>query len=379
MLRTFRLLLLAFSCCAALVTGPRALGQSPTADKNQALSAEPLRTAGDRPFDIQHIKLELQVDLPKKTVKGTATLRVKNLRALQHITLDAVDFEVKKVSLAKSKHETTPAQFHHDGKKLSIDLDAAWPTAQSATLHVDYRVHEPKEGLHFFGPSKAYAEAPLTVWSQGEPVSNRCWFPCLDQPDQRQATEMIVTTAAGFDVITNGKLLQRKENSADKSVRFHWFQSQPHPSYLVTLVVGQFEVVREERDKNPVTSYVPKGQKDKVARTLGRTRAMLDFFSQRFGVQYPWEKYAQVVAYQYGGGMENTSATTLADLLKDERTSLSSDLDWIIAHELARQSGAHRRRSRLHHPRRAQRDEGRRAVAGAAPGRAGRVGPHSRR
>jgi len=43
----------------------------------------------------------------------------------------------------------------------------------------------------------------------------------------------------------------------------------------------------------------------------GRTPAMLDLFSKKFGVDYPWEKYAQVMVDDFvAGGMENSSATT---------------------------------------------------------------------
>src|SRR5271165_5506805 len=52
--------------------------------------AEPLRTAADRPIDIRHIRLDLNVDLPKKTVDALATLQVRSLRRLASISLDAV-------------------------------------------------------------------------------------------------------------------------------------------------------------------------------------------------------------------------------------------------------------------------------------------------
>src|SRR5438552_1690481 len=66
---------------------------------------------------------------------------------------------------------------------------------------------------------------------------------------------------------------------------------------------------------------------------------MLDFFTKRFGIDYPWEKYAQVVVEQFtSGGMENTSATTLTErTLHDERAFLDSSPDGLIAHELAHQ------------------------------------------
>lgn len=303
----------------------------------QAPVAEPLRTAGDRPVDVEHIRLDLRVDLPKKTVDAVATLRVRSLRQLASLALDAAGFEVNQVVLARPG-EGRPLRFTHEGQKLVLDLEPAWPVGHEATLTVAYRVREPKEGLHFFGPSAAEPDVPLTVWSQGEPISNRHWIPCLDHPDERQTTELVVTVADGFEVLSNGRLVERSSNP-DKTVTFHWLQEKPHVAYLVTLVVGQFDIVKEEWEKLPVLYYVPKGRRDDVARTFGRTRAMLGFFSKRFGIQYPWEKYAQVVVEQYThGGMENTSATTLTDrALHDARASLDSSADGLIAHELAHQ------------------------------------------
>src|SRR5713226_6761644 len=62
---------------------------------------EPLRTAGDRPVDIRDIKLDLKVDLEGKKVEGEATLQIRDIRPTQSISLDAVGFEVKQVTLAK--------------------------------------------------------------------------------------------------------------------------------------------------------------------------------------------------------------------------------------------------------------------------------------
>jgi aminopeptidase N len=339
MSRTRWVLFLLALCAGFLSSFARqAIGQPGASPRASASSAETLRTAVDRPIDIKDIRLDLRIDIPKKTVDSKATLKVRSLRPIKSISLDAVDFEVKKVAMSAGTEESKPARYNHDGKKLMIQLDSPWPAGRDGTIHVVYRVREPKQGLHFFAPGKADPEIPLEVWSQGEPISNRYWIPCLDEPDQRQTTELVVTVPRGFDVVSNGKLIERKDNPSAQTVTFDWRQDKPHPSYLVTLVVGQFDVVREEWDGIPVEYYVPKGHKDDVTRSFGRTREMLSYFSKIFGVHYPWDKYAQVVAYQFGGGMENTSATTLGEFaLKDERSMLDSTPDWLISHELAHQ------------------------------------------
>jgi aminopeptidase N len=299
----------------------------------------PLRTAGDRPFDIRHIRLDLRVDLPHRTVDARATLDLRSLRPVASLSLDAMEFEVKAVHLGSTEKDEKPAHFDHDGRKLVIDLDSPWPAGREAVLRIDYRVREPRDGLHFFAPSDAEPNIPWMLWSQGEAAMNRYWIPCLDQPDQRQITELVVTVADGYEVLSNGRLVDRHSNPDDKTVTFHWRQDQPHPSYLVTLVVGRFEVVREEWNGVPVLYYVPPERKDEIEPTFGRTRRMLELFSRLFGIDYPWDKYAQVVVEQFtAGGMENTSATTMNDrIMYDRRSLLDGSPDAIVAHELAHQ------------------------------------------
>jgi aminopeptidase N len=96
--------------------------------------------------------------------------------------------------------------------------------------------------------------------------------------------------------------------------------------------------VRHEWEGIPVLYYVPKGRKAEAEPTYGRTPEMLSYFSERFGVRYPWAKYAQVTCFQFGGGMENTSATTMGDgILVDQRGLLDRNSESIVSHELAHQ------------------------------------------
>ncbi len=307
---------------------------SPAAQQNPS---EPLRTASDRPISIRNIKLDLRVDMEKKTVDSKAAIQFQCIRPTHTLSLDAVGFEVKKVTLTKGDSPTS-SSFLHDGKKLVINLGSRWLSNQTGSVTIEYVVKQPKDGLHFFAPGKTTPDVPSIVWSQGETTTNRFWFPCIDEPDQRQTTQIVATVPQGYEAVSNGKLLSRYENASDKTVTFDWLQDKPHPAYLVTLVVGQFDVVEETWNGIPVLFYVPKGRKAEALPTYGKTREMMTYFSERFGIAYPWDMYAQVSAYQFGGGMENTSATTMGDsILKDERSLLDGNSEWIVSHELAHQ------------------------------------------
>lgn len=303
-----------------------------------ATTNEPLRTAGDRPVDIQHIALDLTVNLLGKNVTGSATIDVAALRDVTTIKFDAVDFEVSRVTFAQSEGRPVAVEFINDGDTIEVLLGApGLKEGRSGTVNIEYSVTDPDQGLKFFQPTESDPDTPLQMWSQGESIENRYWVPCFDHPNEMQTTEMRITADAGFEVSSNGRLLSKK-NNPDGTVTFHWLQDKPHVSYLMTLIVGKFHVAKETWRGKDILYYVPPDKKHQVKRAFKNTIDMLDFFSDILGVEYPWDKYSQICAEQFGGGMENTSATTLGTrVLHDERAALDYSPDSLIAHELAHQ------------------------------------------
>jgi aminopeptidase N len=301
-------------------------------------STEPIRFAADRPVDIKHIALDLKVDVPAKRLEGTATIDLAALREVSSVRFDAVDFVVSKVTLARGESPPTPAEFRNDGQGIEVFFgDQPLGERMSATIHITYSITDPKSGLHFFAPSEAEPDVPYVMWSQGESIDNRYWVPCFDNPNEMQTTEMKVTVASVNEAVSNGRLLSKVDNK-DKTTTFHWLQDKPHVSYLMTLVVGEFYTEQDTWRGKPVTYYVPPKNKNDLRRSFGKTVAMLEHFSNITGVEYPWDKYAQICVEGFGGGMENTSATTLGPrTLHDERAHLDTSSDGLVAHELAHQ------------------------------------------
>ena len=67
---------------------------------------------------------------------------------------------------------------------------------------------------------------------------------------------------------------------------------------------------------------------------------MIKFFSDRLGVEYPWQKYAQIVGRDYvSGAMENTTATLHQESAYQNARELVDGVGWesTIAHELFHQ------------------------------------------
>ena len=154
----------------------------------------------------------------------------------------------------------------------------------------------------------------------------------------RATSEMIITVADPLFVVSNGALIETKKN-ADNTTTYHWKIDVPHVSYLISLAVGDFSVYHDKVGDLPLDYYVAKGVDEATARRfMGKTPQMIRFFSSSTGQPYPYVKYAQTCLPEFGGGMENISATSMTDnALRDEIAALESDADGLVAHELAHQ------------------------------------------
>ncbi len=286
-------------------------------------------------FDLQHLKLELAFDLPARKLLGTATLRMSPLAGdLREAVLDSAGLNIESVTVAGR-----PLAFHTTEDRLYITLDRQYPSGAPVDFAVRYNA-QPRRGLFFVLPDKYHPHRPSQIWADGDTAggNNRYWFPNYDFPNDKTTTEMLVTVPAGWEALSNGKLVASAADKRAGTTTFHWLQDKPMSTYLVSLVAGEFDK-REENWKVPVVYYVPRGQSDGIARTFGRTTQMLDFYSANI-VPYPWAKYAQAAVDTFGGGMENTSNTTLgASAIMDAREfeDRRIGVDSLVAHEMAHQ------------------------------------------
>ncbi len=307
----------------------------PSKYKPFILPGATVKYARDRDFDVQHVKLDLNVDPEKKRLDGTAHITltpiVDNVTRLE---FDAVELDIKDVKLSAGK----VAGSENGGRKLIIDLDKALKTSENITVSIRYS-GEPRRGMYFIGPDKYYPDRPYQAWTQGEDEESRYWFPCYDYPNDRATSEVIVTVPQKYMAISNGTLVETKEEKAKGVKTFHWKQDIPHSSYLISLVVGEFALVKEKAEDIELQYYVPKGREEESKRSFEKTPKMVRFFSDYFGVKYPYPKYAQVVVSDFiFGGMENISATTLTErTLHDKRAHLDFTSEDLVAHELAHQ------------------------------------------
>ncbi len=284
--------------------------------------------------------LDLTLDFTTKSVRGSASLVLRRIDPdAPSIELDAIAFTIASVAI-----DGAPAKYVYDGRRLVIDVATGF---EHGALDVAYSA-TPRKGLYFLEPDEHVPARPRQAWTQFQEEDARHVFPCHDKPHAKMTTEVRITVPAGFSVLSNGELAGKALGEGGAET-FHWRMNDPHASYLVTIVAGEFAVFGDRvtlsaagssvKREVPLTYLVPKGREEDGRRTFGRTPEMVVYFSEITGVPYPWNKYAQVVVSDFiFGGMENTTATTMYEhILLDARAAIDVTSDDLIAHELAHQ------------------------------------------
>ena len=287
----------------------------------------------DRPGQVEHIYLNLVLDIPAKNIQGSCSITLKPVRKeIKQLTLDAVNLKIKSVLV-----NNISQPFEYDNQKLTLNLLEP-TTTTPIKIVINYGVEQPQRGLYFITPDADYPHKPTQVWTQGEDEDSRFWFPCFDYPGQLATSEIRVRVPQQFLAISNGELIATETIGEEKI--YHWLQKEVHPTYLMTLAVGDFAEIKDTWQNIPVNYYVEKGREDDALRSMGKTPRMIEFLSKKYGYFYPYPKYAQVCVDDFiFGGMENTSTTLLTDrCLLDERATIDNrNTETLVVHELAHQ------------------------------------------
>jgi aminopeptidase N len=298
--------------------------------------------------DFKHMRLDLTIaDMNRPKLVGIETLTFAPLGdSVSSFDLDARLLTINVVS-AQVGGVDRPVTFTHNERSLTVRFDPPLTTGQQAQVVIHYEANDPPLGL-IWSPQRG--DRPAQLHPQGQPETNSYWFPCHDFPNEKLTTEVMVTVPTGYLACSNGRLVAHGNrvvavDTEDGGTElrpfetFHWLQDKPHVNYLVSLVVGKFDVVDVGTKTLAMPVYVPPGRGKDVAATFGRTAEMIGVFEHAFGEPYPWDKYAQLVVWNFGaGGMENTSATTLFDTAVIEPSALfDHNQEGLISHELAHQ------------------------------------------
>ncbi len=278
---------------------------------------------GNGGYDVQHYTLDLTADVEEGTLSGSATLEILALQQLSRFNLDFYGYDIQSVLVGG-----TEAEFRRDVGELTIIPSNPIQEGSAFVVEVTYS-GVPGEGLPQGLPDYSqgwnfYADGAFVA---GEPTGSSGWYPVNEHPLDKATYTFHITVAKPYEVAANG-LFQRRLDNGDTAT-YVFEAHDPMASYLVTVGVGDFDVVNEETEAGvPIRNYFEVDIPSDTRADFRRTPEMIEYFSELFG-PYPFEAYGVVVHdLDLGFALEAQTLSVFGNRFTDE---------YVIAHELAHQ------------------------------------------
>jgi aminopeptidase N len=275
---------------------------------------------------VTHVHLDLEADFQTRTIGGRATLDVLARPGVDEVVLDALDLSIAGVTDERGRPLawSLGASEGEKGAPLTIQLGGA------KRVVITYRASAGAVALQWLPPELTAGKAKPFLYSQGQAILNRSWFPTQDSPGVRQTWSARLVVPAGMTAVMSAERLTPKGEPAGPGKRaFRFRMPHPVPTYLVALGVGDLAF----QALGPRTGvYTEPAMLERAAYELADTEKMVVAAERLYG-PYRWGRYDVLVlppAFPYGG-MENATLTFLTPtFITGDRANVS-----LVAHELA--------------------------------------------
>ncbi len=297
-------------------------------------------TSHEHSLDIIKMKVELKFEPLKGLVKGKVAHQFKVLQQ----KVDSVFFDAPGIDIKAAFLNNIKVNFNIVKTGVWVIPAKAWSWDETGEIVFEYEA-SPRRGIYFIGWNvpEPREKDPFAVrkqiWTQGQGVDNRYWIPMYDDMNDKFITETVTTFDKNYLVLSNGKLLSRKDNK-DGTMTWHYAMSKPHSGYLLMLGIGKYAIATAKSKSGVLLNYYYYPEfADRMEPTYRYTPQMIDFLEEQTGIPYPWESYSQIMVQDFiYGAMENTTATIFGDFFNvDERAFLDKNYIGVNCHEMTHQ------------------------------------------
>jgi aminopeptidase N len=207
------------------------------------------------------------------------------------------------------------------------------------TIAYENRYDDTGDGFHRFVDPE---DGSVYAYSNFQPFAAHRLFPCFDQPDLKATFSLGVTAPSEWAVISASREIANEPVGAGMTHR-RFEKTARFATYLLPLVCGPWDVVRDESGPVPLGLYTRKSLMPRLAVDADElfeiTRQGFAFYSELFDQPYPFTKYDQLFMPEFNvGAMENVGAVTIHDgfVFRDPPTDTQRlDRAEVLLHELA--------------------------------------------
>lgn len=278
-------------------------------------------TDGNSGYDVTDYDLAITYDPATRRLDGQARITARATSDLSRFNLDLQGLQVDEVTVA-DQHATFTREGEHE---LVITPAFPLPTGRQFTTTVLYTGEPNAIDDAALGKNGWQRSTTGGSYAVGEPHTATTWFPANDTPRDKARFRLVARVPDGWTVISNG--VEEKSSSADGWTTFRWSEQTPIATYLTTVAIDRWTVVRSRlADGTPVLdAYAPGAEAKRPLEQ--RLPEILALLAEKFG-PYPQRAAGGIfLADNIGFSMETQTRPTYA---------LWADLETLV-HENAHQ------------------------------------------
>jgi len=345
--------LIAMGAVAALPVGTAAGASSAFTPGARTLGDSLFPTIGNGGYDVRHYALDLDYAVARKRLDGSASIDAVATQGLSRFTFDLTSWNI----VGRVTVNGRPARFAVDAEHSKLAITPPRPIRDGQRF---------RTVVHYAGIQRPLpkttrltegwiANSKTGAVAVNQPLGAMGWFPNNNVPADKATYTTRITVPRGFSALAAGVLVSRRDTGPVKHRKstFVWEDTDPTSTYLVSISVGAFDVnsldpakpkqtrpAAGSRNKplpfyTAITSSLPTNGKTQSAADLARSSELIDFFSEYYGVRYPFTSLGGIVTLQsFGLNLETQGKPTYAISKIDSGYGPGVD---VIAHELAHQ------------------------------------------
>jgi len=265
--------------------------------------------------------LLIRTNFEARVLEGVASMEISNPDLADSVFLDIRNLKIQSVENKEGEalDYSIGPEMEFVGQPLKINIE----NKETENIVIRYQTKPDAAALQWLEPGLTAGKKQPMLFTQGQAILSRTWFPCQDSPGIRFRWSADVEVPAGMRAVMSAE----KQSSAGNI--FHFEMSKEVPAYLVALAVGNLKF-KEINDRCGV--YAEPEMLDKSAWEFADVGKMLSAAEELYG-PYRWGRYDLLVlppSFPFGG-MENPCLTfATPTILAGDRSLVS-----LVAHELA--------------------------------------------
>ena len=287
-----------------------------------------------------HYDVHLAPDFTTNTFAGRVRVSVRLTQPATAVTLHAAEIEFHDVRLtAGGLTQTATVSLDSETETATFTVAEPLP-AQPATIAISYsgQLNDKLRGFYL-----SHANNHSYAITQLEATDARRAFPSFDEPAMKATFAVSTTIDTRDTAISNGRVISDVPGPGAGKHTMTFATTRRMSTYLVALIVGDWQCVRGSADGTPIRVCGTPDRKDDLRFALEASEFALRYFNRYLAIKYPFDKLDLVAVPDFSAGaMENTGAIVFREefLLVNERVGSiphRKQVAQYVAHEIAHQ------------------------------------------